>query len=216
LIYLRWDEALRVERATESLRDRLIVRLPLYVGMRAHEVADARIKHVDPLTGWIYIPHGHTSGPRYASIDDETLRLLAVYAGSRKKGPLLTREDGKPLTRWIVYYATRKAGEKSGVVKPKPIGPLMLKHTFATTWLRGKPDTKMLKCPFCSNKILVQVHSPGNIRLLQKQLGHKHLKSTAYYLDWILDDVKHEHERLFDMEAEASTVEGALRTVVTC
>lgn len=175
MIYLRWDEALRVERAAESLRDRLIIRLPLYVGMRAHEVADAMIEHVDPLSGWIYIPHGHMSGPRYSSVDNETLRLLAEYVGSRKKGPLLTREDGAPLTRWIVYYAVKKAGKRSGVFKSKPISPLMLKHTFATTWLRRQ----------------------GNIRYLQKQLGHAQLKSTAYYLDWIPDDVKSEHKRLF-------------------
>lgn len=143
--------------------------------MRAHEIADARIEHVDPVSGWIYIPHGHMSGPRYSSIDNETVRLLAEYVGSRRKGPLLTKENGTPLTRWIVYYAVRKAGERSGILKAKPISPLVLKHTFATTWLRRK----------------------GNIRYLQKQLGHVCLKSTAYYLDWTLEDVKSEHKRLF-------------------
>lgn len=178
MIYLRWDEALRVERAAESLRDRLIIRLPLYVGMRAHEIVDARIEHVDPVDRWIYIPHGHNSGPRYASLDKTTLRLMAEYCADRHTGPLLIREDGEPLTRWIVYYAVRKAGEKSGVQKARPVGPLVLKHTFATEWLRRK----------------------GNIRYLQKQLGHAKLESTAYYLDWTPEDVKSEHERLFSCQ----------------
>jgi len=51
----------------------------------------------------------------------------------------------------------------------------MLRHTFATTWLR----------------------KGGNIRWLQKQLGHANLESTAYYLDWLPGEVKAEHERLF-------------------
>ncbi len=176
MIFLRWEEALKVEKAAESPRDRLIVRLCMYVGMRAHEVADMKIEHVDPVGGWVYIPHGHNSGPRYAAIDLTTLRLLAQYAGSRLRGPLLTQENGKPLTRWIVYYVIKKAGENSGIIKDKPIGPLVLRHTFATTWL----------------------HKKGNIRHLQKQLGHAQLKSTAYYLDWIPDDVKTEHQKLFE------------------
>ena len=176
MIFLRWEEALKVEQAAESLRDRLIVRLCMYVGMRAHEVADAKIEHVDPIGGWIYIPHGHNSGPRYAAIDLTTLRLLAQYVGPRIKGPLLTRENNEPLTRWIVYYAIKKAGDSSGIIKDKPIGPVVLRHTFATTWLRKK----------------------GNIRHLQKQLGHAQLKSTAYYLDWVPDDIKTEHQKLFE------------------
>ena len=184
MIFLRWEEALKVESAAESLRDRIIIRLCMYVGMRAHEVADAKIEHVDPVGGWIYIPHGHNSGPRYAAIDLTTLRLLAQYVGNRLKGPLLTRDNGKPITRWIVYYAIRKAGEKSGIIKDKFIGPLVLRHTFATTWLRKK----------------------GNIRHLQKQLGHAQLKSTAYYLDWVPDDVKTEHQKLFEENTNLNPV----------
>jgi integrase/recombinase XerD len=176
MIYLRWDEALRVERAAETLRDRLIVRLGMYVGMRAHEIADARIEHVDLINELIYIPHGHLAGPRYAAVDFETLRLLVMYVGSRRRGPLLTRSNGEPITREIVYYAVKKAGEKAGVVRSRPIGPLILRHTFATTWLRRK----------------------GNIHLLQRQLGHQQLKSTAYYLDFLPDEVKAEHARLFE------------------
>jgi len=176
MLCLRWDEALRVEKAAETLRDRLIVRLGIYVGMRAHEIADARIEDVDLINEWIYIPHGHAAGPRYAAVDFETLRLLASYVGDRQRGPLLARSNGQPITRWIVYYAVRKAAEKSGVVRARPIGPLVLRHTFATTWL----------------------HRRGNIHLLQRQLGHQQLKSTAYYLDFLPDEVKAEHARLFE------------------
>jgi integrase len=176
MIYLRWDEALRVEKAAASSRDRLIVRLGIYVGMRAHEIADARIEHVDLINEVIYIPHGHAAGPRYAAVDFETLKLLATYVGSRVKGPLLARSNGQPISRWVVYCAVKKAAEKSGVVRVRPIGPLMLRHTFATTWLRRE----------------------GNIHLLQKQLGHQHLGSTEHYLDFLPEEVKAEHARLFE------------------
>lgn len=184
MIYLSWDEALRVEAAAPTLLDRLIVRLPLWVGMRAHEVADARIEHVDPTLGLVYIPWGHRNGARLAAVDDGTLQLLATYTGPRKKGPLLCKWDSCPIRRWHVYYAVRVCGELAGILKAKPCGPLMLRHTFATTWLKRK----------------------GNIRLLQKQLGHTKLESTAYYLDWMPEEVKREYDALFNQREELAAV----------
>ena len=175
-VLLRWEEALQVEKASRTLRDRLVIRLCLFVGMRGHEVADARVEHVDPVSGWIYIPWGHRAGPRYAAVDKDTLRLLAEYVDLRAEGPLVVREDGAAITRYIVYHVVTRTAARAGVKKPKPVCPLLLRHCFATTWLR----------------------KGGNIRLLQKQLGHKHLQSTAYYLDWLPDEIKAEHTRLFE------------------
>jgi len=183
MLYLTWDEAKTVEGMAQSLQHRSIIRLCLYGGMRAHEVADARIEDVDPITGVIYVPHGHRNGPRYVAVDKETLRLLAVYVGPRKKGPLFVKADGAPITRYIVYYAVDRAAKRTGIKKRKGISPVMLRHTFATTWLKRK----------------------GNIRLLQKQLGHAKLESTAYYLDWMPEEVKMEYEQLFEEEKQVLT-----------
>jgi len=183
VIYLTWDEAKTVEAMAQSLQHRVIIRLCLYTGMRAHEVADARVEDVDPVNGWIYVPHGHNNGPRYVMVDKETLRLLATYVGSRKKGPLFVKADGSPITRYIVYYAVMRAAKRSGIKKRKGISPLMLRHTFATTWLKRK----------------------GNIRLLQKQMGHAKLESTAYYLDWMPEEIKTEYEHLFEEEKQLLT-----------
>jgi integrase len=60
----------------------------------------------------------------------------------------------------------------------------MLRHTFATTWLKRR----------------------GNIRLLQKQLGHSKLESTAYYLDWMPEEVREEYDSLFNQREELATV----------
>ena len=176
MIYLTWDEAVRAEEFAETLLDRLMWRLPLRSGFRAHEVADARIEHIDLEQEWIYIPHGHHSGARYACVDKETLRLLAIYVGSRKKGPLLIRYDKSPISRHIVYYSVTTTAEKACLVKAKRVGPLTLRHTFATTWLKRR----------------------GNIRLLQKQLGHAKLESTAYYLDWMPEEVREEYASIFE------------------
>jgi len=187
MIILRWDEAKTVEAAAGSLRNRVVVRLCLYAGLRAHEVADARIEHIDPVNGWIYIPHGHNNGPRFVAIDSQTVTLLSSYVGPRKKGPLITHANGERIGRWSVYYIVRSTGEKSLIRKGKPIGPVMLRHTFATTWLRRK----------------------GNIRLLQQQLGHKQIRSTGYYLDFLPEEVKSEHSALFESEVELVAPESA-------
>lgn len=180
MIYLRWDEGKTVESMAQSLQHRVIIRLHLYSGMRAHEVVDARIEDVDPVNSWIYVPHGHNAGPRYVIVDRETLRLLAMYVGDRKKGPLFLKADGSPITRYVAYYAVMRAAGRTDIRKRKGISPLMLRHTFATTWLKRK----------------------GNIRLLQKQMGHAKLESTAYYLDWMPEEVKIEYEQLFEEEKQ--------------
>jgi integrase len=137
MLYLTWEEAKTVEAMAQSLQHRVIIRLCLYSGMRAHEVADARIEDVDPVTGVIYIPHGHNNGPRNVVVDNETLRLLSVYVGPRKKGPLFVKADRTPITRYIAYYAVMRAARRTWITKRKGISPLMLRHTFATTWLRA-------------------------------------------------------------------------------
>jgi integrase/recombinase XerC/integrase/recombinase XerD len=182
MIYLRWDEALKVEAAAKTLRDRIVIRLPFRVGMRAHEVADSRVEHVDPVGELIFIPHGHRSGARFSCVDRGTLQLLAVYVGSRKKGPLFFTRRGSQLDRRDVYEICRNAGELAGITKHTPVNPLMLKHTFATTWLQRK----------------------GNIRLLQKQLGHMKLESTAHYLDWLPEEVKAEYDTIFNDPEETT------------
>jgi integrase/recombinase XerD len=174
--FLRWHQGLQVEKAARSLRARLIIRLVLFVGMRAHEIADARIEHVDPINGLIYVPHGHSSGPRWAAVDQTTLQLLMKYVGSRVRGPLLIRHDGSAITRHIVYYQVMRAAALSGIVSVKRVGPNVLKHTFATTWIR----------------------KDGNLILLKKQLGHRKLDSIQAYLDLLPEEVKAEHSRLFE------------------
>lgn len=184
-VYLQWDEAKQVEAGAaisdHPLRSRLVIRLCLYTGMRSHEVVDANIEDVDPLNGWIYVPHGHNNGPRYVAVDKETLRLLGIFVGARTEGPLLVRDDGRRLSRWQVYYAVARSAKMVGIKKRWCPSPRMLRHTFATTWLKQK----------------------GNIRLLQKQMGHSKLESTAAYLDWMPEEIKAEYSKLFEEEHNA-------------
>ena len=192
-VYLRWDEAKAVEACAggiNPLRSRVIIRLCLYGGLRNHEVKDAKIEDVDPVGGCIYVPHGHNNGPRYVAIDSETLRLLAVYVGARTSGPLILNDQGEPMNRYKVYYCVMRAGKKAGIQKRWNVSTRMMRHTFATTWLRRK----------------------GNIRLLQKQMGHSKLESTAFYLDWMPEEIKAEYSKLFEEHKDVF----ALSAVVLC
>lgn len=54
------------------------------------------------------------------------------------------------------------------------VHPHMLRHSFAVHYLK----------------------SGGNIRALQKILGHKDLNTTAVYLDLIADDIKEDYKKL--------------------
>jgi len=177
MLFLRLDQALAVEKAARNLKERLAVRYPLYNGLSSGETGDGRIEFLDPVERILFLPWRHWKRNCLCKIEAETVKLQAIYSGARKVGPLLRSNKGGHFSREGIYYVVNRVALRTSIPGREGISPRTLKRTFCREWLR----------------------TPGNtLAGLQKQLGHKHLWSTAHYLPYVLEDVEIEQDRMME------------------
>jgi len=174
MLFLRLDQALDLEKAAKKLRDRLVIRYMVFNGLSATEIAEARIENLDPVECTLFLPRRHWKRNCIADIDPETVRLQAIYSEGRKKGPLIRSNKRCHFSREGIYYLVKRVARRTSIPNARRISPRTLKRTFAREWLLAG----------------------GTIGSLQKQFSHKHLWSTAHYLQFVLEDVRRNHERL--------------------
>jgi len=131
-----------------SARNRLILSLLLYTGMRVSELTDIKIKDIDLLTGTLKIT-GKGSKYREVPLREDSAELVKDYiSGERKENPhsdspylLISQRSGK-LHRDTVNYMLRNCGEKLGF----HIYPHKFRHTFCSQLLKkGVPLTTVSK-----------------------------------------------------------------------
>lgn len=196
MLLIRMDEAINIIDGAKTLRDKLVIRYLLFVGLEPREIGEACIEHIDFVEGTLYIPSRHWHKDGYPCVDQETLHLTAKYAGSQTQGPLIRGAHGGHLKRMQIWRIVRDAAVRAGVRCAHKIHPRTLKYIFATTWLKPKPVPFLVRCPCCDRVFQIFIPLPGSVGTLQKQLSHKHLSSTAHYLKFIMDDVRPEYDRL--------------------
>ena len=187
MLFLRLDQALELEQAAVDLKERLVIRYMVYNGLCPMEIAGARIEHLDPVECTLFLPRRHWKRNCIADIDPETVRLQAIYSGSRKKGPLIRSQKHGHFCTAGIYQVVKRVARRTTIPNAGKISPRILKRTFAREWLL----------------------SQGTVGSLQKQLGHKHLWSTAHYLKFLLDDVRRNHVRLMRRVQDGKKTERA-------
>lgn len=176
MLYLRKEHAFELLEACLSIKEKLVVRYFMFNGLCPMELANARIEHLDPVDGILFLPRVHWKDNQTKEIDPETVRLQIIYSGSRKKGPLLvsrkTRGHYTPCGLWDLI---KRIAMRTNIPNKEKISPLNLKRTFARLFLK----------------------TPGNTLLdLQRAFCHKHIWSTGHYLRVNLDDAKEAKNRM--------------------
>jgi len=159
------EEWSRLLKATRNERDRLILELLLYTGMRVGELVKARSSHIDWTNRRIRV---FGKGRRRHKEDKETIpkeryvdlhpliydMLKAKFQGKRDKCLVpLTRERIEQIVKQCARDAGLDTTAKTGIT------PHKLRHTFATWLLDGG----------------------ANIRLVQEALGHQDVSTTQIY-----------------------------------
>lgn len=147
-------------------RNRLACYLMYYAGLRLSEVARLRVADVDITSATVTI-RDSKSYDRSVAIHPALLEVLVPWlAGRKQTGPVVPSRVGRPMDaedlakifeRWLRRFGLRISAHR-------------LRHTFATEFLRGG----------------------GNLRVLQDALGHKSLETTQVYTQVItIDQVPH-------------------------
>ncbi len=161
-VYLSQSEMERlVEASREDLRDRAMILLLLYTGMRVGELCSLKPEDIDTTEGLIRVRSGKGDKDRIVLIPPECSEVLSqLYSGKIKSGKFseyfFGTRNGKihPTT---VERIVRNNAKKCGI--ERKVTPHTLRHTFATTVLKNG----------------------GDIRFIQQILGHASIATTQIY-----------------------------------
>ncbi|WP_234985461.1 tyrosine-type recombinase/integrase [Halarsenatibacter silvermanii] len=148
-------------------RNLALLRLMLGAGLRLSETTGLKWKRVDLRTGRIEVREGKGGKDRMLWCGDGALDALRSWrqrqteeAGRELEHAFTAMSGGalgNPLDNRYAQEMVKRYAEKAGI--EKRVTPHTLRHTFATDLL----------------------NETGNVRMVQKALGHARLSSTMIY-----------------------------------
>ncbi|MEM3617283.1 MAG: site-specific integrase [Candidatus Bathyarchaeia archaeon] len=185
-IVIRRVDVLKVHdyaRRNCCLRDYLLIRLPMKIGLRTGEICSLRVENIDFNNRSFHVLDSKRKRLYPLPLDPITLDLIKELVEGKTEGYVFTRtvysrswshkKAGKPLHVSTVEARVKKIAYKAGV---KGFTPRVLRHYFAAEWHRaGK-----------------------SLELLRRILRHKSLAYTQFYLSRLVffEDLQREYESL--------------------
>lgn len=176
--YLSPSEIRRLIFACDDFRDRCIIKLFAYSGIRREELQQLDVQDIDFERRRIYIRSGKGGKSRTIPASESVLADLKHLIHNRKKGPLFLSQKGGRLSLRQINRIVAKAGKAAGLRHPNPekkaINPHLLRHSFGRNALKqGMP-----------------------MEQVQQILGHSSIKTTIdIYGVPSLDDIQEQFER---------------------
>jgi integrase len=123
---------MRAAAVAEPL-DRLVVETLARTGLRVGELCalEANAVVLIGATQWLRVPVGKLRNDRYLPLHPVLVELLDAWRTDHAHDALLiTRPDGRPLTRDVVGRIVRRVARSAGIVGA--VTPHRLRHTLAT------------------------------------------------------------------------------------
>ena len=158
-VVLSREEVRALLDAATNLKHRALL-MALYAGgLRASEAVHLRLEDIDSKRMMIRVAQGKGRKDRYVMLSETLLATLRQYWSQCRPDPWLFpgQDPSRPLTCESIEKLFARARQKAGI--GKHVYPHTLRHSFATHLLeRGV-----------------------NIRVIQRLLGHRSLRSTEIY-----------------------------------
>jgi len=185
-IIIRRADILKVHdyaRQNCCLRDYLLIRLPMKIGLRTGEICSLKIENINFQDKTFHVLDSKRKRLYPLPLDALTLQLIQDLIGPRQEGYVFTREvysrswshkkAEKPLHVTTVLVTVKRIALKVGV---EGFTPRLLRHYFAAEWHK----------------------QGGSLELLRRILRHKSLAYTQFYLSRLVyfEDLKGEYEKL--------------------
>jgi len=146
--------------STRNLKHRALLMTLYAAGLRASEAVHLQVSDIDSQRMVIRIEQAKGRKDRYVMLSPKLLEVLREYWRAKRPGTWLfpsSQTSDRPLSPDAVGSIVEKAQKAAGV--PGRIYPHLLRHAFATHLLE---------------------HG-ANLRVIQKLLGHRSLRSTEIY-----------------------------------
>lgn len=143
-----------------SLRDRLLLSLFVYTGIRRAELQLLTRDDLDLIHRRLVVRHGKGGKQRLVYLPPSLAEELARHAQTQRSRFLFPGRSGGTMSVRNINYIVSNAAHAAGVRTPNPryrnVGPHLLRHSLARNWKRAG----------------------GSLESLQKILGHESLKTT--------------------------------------
>jgi len=142
------EEIARLIDAAGSLRNRVLVEVLAYTGIRREEAVNLDIADVDASRLRLVVRAGKGDKARIVPITPHVAESVRALAGRRRAGALFLSTHGKVqrLDVRAVNYIIADAGKRAGLTNPCPkrvnINPHLLRHSFARFYLSQGGDLR--------------------------------------------------------------------------
>jgi integrase/recombinase XerD len=171
----RRAEAPTLDKRENPVRDWAILHVALDAGLRVSEICALELRDVllDPLHAALIVRDGKGGkkrGVKMGTALRDHLEEFIAWKGqlgevTSNHAPLFVSTRGGALTRTAVYRIFRRCADAVGV--PGRFSIHSCRHTYASMLYRA---------------------SSFNLRLVQKQLGHRSIQTTQIYADVLNED----------------------------
>lgn len=176
-VVLTHEEALHFMQVIDRARDRAIILVMLYMGLRIAELIRLNVDDItSDTTGITFLGKG--SKERYVPVHPTVRDAVILYKETDRRpakkdalgDPLFVSQQGNRMdpstVRRMIYKYAQKAVQVDPRKRPR-LSPHKFRHTFATLLLQGNVD----------------------IRHIQELLGHEHLSTTQIYTSVVRRDL---------------------------
>ena len=188
-VVLSGEEVSALLDAATNLKHRALLMALYSGGLRTSETVHLRLEDIDSQRMMIRVAPGKGRTDRSVMLAEKLLATLRQYWVESRPDPWLFpgQDPSRPLTRESIEKFFGRAREKAGI--RQRVHPHTLRHSFATHLLeRGV-----------------------NIRVIQRLLGHRSLRSTEIYTHVAESSVRDTKSPLDEL---LPAVEGVARSVV--
>lgn len=149
--------------ACKGVRERAILTVLAYSGIRNEELCNLKTRDIDIAGGVIYVIQGKGSKDRTIPVAGAAIRVVLEYLSAypRQDDEFLftTLRAGQRYTEWSLRRLVKRVVKRTFI--PKRVHPHLFRHSLATNMLMRK----------------------AHIMTIQQQLGHSDIQTTMIYLN---------------------------------
>ncbi|MDE2097145.1 MAG: phage integrase family protein [Patescibacteria group bacterium] len=135
-----WQEVEKLLRATSRERDRLVLMLGAYMGLRVSEICGLDVPDVDFRQALLFLHEAKGGKDAVLPIPRFLVGPLRGWVGARTSGPLFPSPKGRGhLTTRAVRYLVKRTAAAAGLPDPtkaRKYYPHVLRHAFCTERIR--------------------------------------------------------------------------------
>lgn len=141
-----------------SQRDRAILTVFLFAGLRANELRMLDVSDVDFDAGTLHIRHAKRGKERMIPLHSEAVVALETHLAGQSDGPVFLSNRGRRISYDRLHSLALELGQRAGL--RKRTRPHVLRHSFA-----------------------VALHENGeDLETIRDLLGHEDIRTTSIYL----------------------------------